>query len=390
MTSPFVAEIRIFSFNFAPQGWAFCDGRLMPILQNAALFSLLGTTYGGDGQSTFALPDLRGCSPIQYSKGHWVALDEVSDENGAQKEVVTYRQIDMSDAQMKPRAFDDSPSGSNMQPYLMLNFCIALHGIFPHPSSVESRGRVSQSDESSNQELRFESTQSDTESSRLENGTDELETISAKRMADLFYGKRSARVSQRRFDEIEKIAVGLRQFLQIEDTHCPDILSMTARLDQAFPGFEVRVRGLNWQGAQADCTSKVITIGKAFYDLLSQGETRARITFAHELGHIVLTHCGRMHRLASVDRKYRRREAMEESEASYFARAFLAPGRLVAQCQSAREISERFKITLEAALTRLVEVRTCQNEADESQVMAPSRLTDFSVESSAPCTPPLR
>ena len=65
MSDPFVAEIRIFPFNFAPKGWAFCDGQLLPISQNTALFSLLGTTYGGDGKSTFALPDLQGSAPMQ-------------------------------------------------------------------------------------------------------------------------------------------------------------------------------------------------------------------------------------------------------------------------------------------------------------------------------------
>ena len=65
MSSPFVAEVRIFPFNFAPTGWAFCAGQLMPISQNTALFSLLGTVYGGDGKSTFALPDLQGSAPMQ-------------------------------------------------------------------------------------------------------------------------------------------------------------------------------------------------------------------------------------------------------------------------------------------------------------------------------------
>src|SRR5918995_4384011 len=70
MADPFVAEIRIFPFNFAPKGWAFCDGQLLPISQNQLLFSLLGTTYGGDGRVTFALPDLRGCVPIHVGSGH--------------------------------------------------------------------------------------------------------------------------------------------------------------------------------------------------------------------------------------------------------------------------------------------------------------------------------
>ena len=69
MTEPFVAEIRIFGFNFAPKGWAFCNGQIMPISQNTALFSLLGTTYGGDGQSTFALPNLQGSAPLMPGQG---------------------------------------------------------------------------------------------------------------------------------------------------------------------------------------------------------------------------------------------------------------------------------------------------------------------------------
>ena len=89
MADPFVAEIRIFPFNFAPTGWAFCNGQLLPISQNTALFSLLGTTYGGDGKSTFALPDLEGSVPIQQGQG------------------------------------------AGLSDYLVLNFCIALQGVFP-------------------------------------------------------------------------------------------------------------------------------------------------------------------------------------------------------------------------------------------------------------------
>src|SRR5436853_6349809 len=70
MADPFVAEIRIFPFNFAPRGWAWCDGQLLPLSQNTALFSLLGTTYGGDGKSNFALPDLQGRTPIHPGHGH--------------------------------------------------------------------------------------------------------------------------------------------------------------------------------------------------------------------------------------------------------------------------------------------------------------------------------
>src|SRR5438045_9377777 len=74
MADPFLAEIRIFTFNFAPRGWAWCDGQLMPISQNTALFSLLGTTYGGDGKSTFALPDMQGSAPMHSGQGPGLRL----------------------------------------------------------------------------------------------------------------------------------------------------------------------------------------------------------------------------------------------------------------------------------------------------------------------------
>src|SRR3954447_11012246 len=80
MADPFVAEIRIFPFNFAPKGWAWCNGQLLPIAQNQALFSLLGTTFGGDGRQTFGLPDLRGRSPIHEGSGH--TLGEKGGEQG--------------------------------------------------------------------------------------------------------------------------------------------------------------------------------------------------------------------------------------------------------------------------------------------------------------------
>src|ERR1700746_3604877 len=84
MSSPFVAEIRIFPFNFAPRGWAFCYGQLMPISQNTALFSLLGTTYGGDGKSTFALPNLQGCAPMHPGQGPGLSLHDLGETGGVQ------------------------------------------------------------------------------------------------------------------------------------------------------------------------------------------------------------------------------------------------------------------------------------------------------------------
>src|SRR4051795_2916835 len=93
MADPFVAEIRIFAFNFAPTGWAFCDGQLLPISQNTALFSLLGTTYGGDGKSTFALPNLQGSAPMHPGQGPGLSLHDLGEEGGV--DAVTLLQSEM-------------------------------------------------------------------------------------------------------------------------------------------------------------------------------------------------------------------------------------------------------------------------------------------------------
>src|SRR5690349_2945763 len=93
MSNPFVAEIRIFTGNFAPKGWAFCNGQLMPISQNTALFSLLGTTYGGDGKSTFALPNMQGCCPMQAGQGPGLSLRDLGETGGEQ--TVTLIQTEM-------------------------------------------------------------------------------------------------------------------------------------------------------------------------------------------------------------------------------------------------------------------------------------------------------
>jgi microcystin-dependent protein len=84
MADPFVAEIRIFPFNFAPRGWAFCDGQLLPISQNTALFSLCGTTYGGDGRSTFALPNLQGRAPMHPGQGPGLSLRDLGEVGGSE------------------------------------------------------------------------------------------------------------------------------------------------------------------------------------------------------------------------------------------------------------------------------------------------------------------
>jgi microcystin-dependent protein len=171
MADPFVAEIRVFPFNFAPKGWAFCDGQLMPLSQNTALFSLLGTVYGGNGKSNFALPDLQGRAPMHPGQGQGLSLHDLGETGGS--ETVTLLQTEMpfhthaanaslgsADLQspapanvlaeadgpvykvnpfgaaqtMSPQAL--TPAGgdlphNNLMPYLTLNFCIALQGIFP-------------------------------------------------------------------------------------------------------------------------------------------------------------------------------------------------------------------------------------------------------------------
>lgn len=175
MSNPFVAEIRIFGGNFAPTGWAQCNGQLMPISQNTALFSLLGTTYGGDGRSTFALPNLQGSAPMQAGQGPGLSLRDLGETGGEQ--AVTLLQTEMaahphsangnnnngtsanpvnnvwataaygrgqqalyqpsnaqSNVQMNPLALSitgGSLPHNNMMPYLGLTFIIALQGVFP-------------------------------------------------------------------------------------------------------------------------------------------------------------------------------------------------------------------------------------------------------------------
>jgi len=93
MADPFVAEIRIFPFNFAPKGWAFCDGQILPISQNTALFSLLGTTYGGDGKSTFALPNLQGAVPLHAGQGPGLSLWDLGESRGRIRSVCWNRRF---------------------------------------------------------------------------------------------------------------------------------------------------------------------------------------------------------------------------------------------------------------------------------------------------------
>ena len=167
MAEPFLSEIRVMSFVFAPKGWALCDGQLLPINQNQALFSLLGTTFGGDGRVNFALPDLRGRTPIHVGSGHTLgerggeqahtlSISEIPQHthalNGANNpaiidspdsaKVLGTASIDMYRAPTSLSAMDPgsianvggSQAHPNMQPFLCLSFCIALQGIFPSPT----------------------------------------------------------------------------------------------------------------------------------------------------------------------------------------------------------------------------------------------------------------
>src|SRR5437867_1545080 len=163
MSNPFLSEIKIMSFGYAPQGWALCNGQLLPINQNQALFSLLGTTYGGNGQTTFALPNLQSRVPIHAGNGHTVGetagstsvtlniqqlpthlhpLQASTNTGGAiipanNVLATTPNQIYTQPAaltSLDPSSVSDvggSQPHNNMMPYLVLNFCIALQGIFP-------------------------------------------------------------------------------------------------------------------------------------------------------------------------------------------------------------------------------------------------------------------
>src|SRR5918998_1444691 len=108
MADPFVAEIRIFPFNFAPKGWAWCDGQLMPLSQNTALFSLLGTTYGGNGKSNFALPDLQGSAPMHPGQGPGLSLHDLGEIGGS--ETVTLLQSEMPAHAHQMRAAAQDPA----------------------------------------------------------------------------------------------------------------------------------------------------------------------------------------------------------------------------------------------------------------------------------------
>ncbi len=172
MSAPFVGEIRVFPFNFAPRGWAFCSGQLLPISQNTALFSILGTTYGGDGKSTFGLPNFIGNAPNHFGQGpglSFYSLGEITGSTGvallsgempahthalfadttggtsqapagnllgkAASRTYYYYGPGSSATQMATLTVGPNNGGAqpheNRQPYLVLNYCIAMQGIFP-------------------------------------------------------------------------------------------------------------------------------------------------------------------------------------------------------------------------------------------------------------------
>lgn len=169
MADPFVAEIRIFPFNFAPKGWAWCDGQLLPLSQNTALFSLLGTTYGGNGKSNFALPNLQGSAPLHPGQGPGLSLYDLGEQGGSdtvsllESEIPSHNHAVSASAgdgstgipngqqvaqgvginmyaapgplvQMNPNTL--APAGgdqphNNLMPYLTFYYNIALQGVFP-------------------------------------------------------------------------------------------------------------------------------------------------------------------------------------------------------------------------------------------------------------------
>jgi microcystin-dependent protein len=170
---PFVAEIRILPFNFAPKGWAQCNGQLLPISQNTALFSLLGTYYGGDGKSTFALPDLQDCAAMFWGQGPGLSLRDLGEKSGSENVtlIITEMPVHTHTANANVAGGQANPAGlvwgtssaakaaanfyapaaaapvimnptalsitggsqphNNMPPYLAMNYCIALQGVFP-------------------------------------------------------------------------------------------------------------------------------------------------------------------------------------------------------------------------------------------------------------------
>lgn len=136
MSEPFIGEIRIVAFDFAPRGYAFCDGQLLPISQNTALFSLIGTTYGGDGRTTFALPDLRGRFPLNSGNGPGLTNRLVGERGGDEVNIVHGRPPIIGwglTNEIGKNTTNGSPinAGPYMPPYLAVRYVIALVGLFP-------------------------------------------------------------------------------------------------------------------------------------------------------------------------------------------------------------------------------------------------------------------
>ncbi len=172
MSEPFLAEVRLVGFNFAPRGWAFCDGQILPINQNQSLYSLLGTTYGGDGRTSFALPDMRGRTPIHTGSDGFGPFHSLGQKSGEETHTLSAAEMPQHDHSLRAtgnqagtgadgvvatgRVWAQSPISiyhdpalpvnmnsnavsnvggtqghENMQPYLAVNFCIALQGLFP-------------------------------------------------------------------------------------------------------------------------------------------------------------------------------------------------------------------------------------------------------------------
>jgi microcystin-dependent protein len=168
MSEPFIAEIRMVGFTFAPRGWAFCDGQLLPISQNTALFSLVGTTYGGDGRTTFGLPDLRGRVPVHQGTGPGLTNRRLGERGGTENETLLPGEIpshthavsaanavpDREDLQgavwtsqsnnpytnvaptdtLRQDLVNTAGGGqahNNMGPWIAIRFCIALQGLYP-------------------------------------------------------------------------------------------------------------------------------------------------------------------------------------------------------------------------------------------------------------------
>lgn len=169
MSEPFLAEVRLMGFNFAPRGWALCDGQILPINQNQSLYSLLGTTYGGDGRTSFALPDLRGRAPMHVGRSNGGEAHRLGQKSGEETHTLAANEMPNHDHVLSGTNdgtnLTDQPEGNllaraagnvyanpgtpvqlragtvanvgggqahdNMQPYLVVNFCIALQGLFP-------------------------------------------------------------------------------------------------------------------------------------------------------------------------------------------------------------------------------------------------------------------